>query len=202
MHFEALGKLDRPARGPAVRGPMRARADARRGARAGEPVPVHISRRAGSARRAAPLRSAASTRRSELDELGPPMISTASHRDDDRLHRRPSGWWSRSRCRSARGARISGNRRLSTASDRRGIVHRERGLGQEGEVARIARRRTASASSGVSTSVIDPAGHLAEGADHLGWPAWPMNNMCRPAATSRSAWRWTLETSGQVASRY
>ena len=60
---------------------------------------------------------------------------------------------------------------------------------------------TASASASVSTSVIAPGGTWPNVPITSGWPAWPMNRMCRPSFTSRSAWRWTLLTSGQVASR-
>ena len=35
-----------------------------------------------------------------------------------------------------------------------------------------------------------------------GWPAWPIITICRPFSWWRSASRWTLETSGQVASTY
>ena len=49
--------------------------------------------------------------------------------------------------------------------------------------------------------LIVPAGTCPKVPITSGWPAWPTNTMWRPAATSRSAWRCTLETSGQVASR-
>ena len=52
----------------------------------------------------------------------------------------------------------------------------------------------------VSTRVIDPAGTWPKVPITSGWPAWPMNRMWRPSAISRSAWRWTLDTNGQVAS--
>ena len=56
------------------------------------------------------------------------------------------------------------------------------------------------ASSTVSTRVIEPAGTWPNVPMTSGWPAWPMNRMWRPSSISRSAWRWTLETRGQVAS--
>src|SRR3546814_8895161 len=34
-----------------------------------------------------------------------------------------------------------------------------------------------------------------------GCPAWPISRICRPVRSCRSASRWTLLTSGQVASR-
>jgi hypothetical protein len=43
--------------------------------------------------------------------------------------------------------------------------------------------------------------HLAEGADHLGMAGMADEQYVPAGATSRSAWRWTFETSGQVASR-
>ena len=56
-------------------------------------------------------------------------------------------------------------------------------------------------SATVSTRVIDPSGTCPNVPITSGWPACPMNTMCRPDATSRSAWRCTLLTKGQVASR-
>jgi hypothetical protein len=48
--------------------------------------------------------------------------------------------------------------------------------------------------------VIEPSGTWPNVPMTSGWPEWPMNRMCRSSAISRSAWRWTFETSGQVAS--
>ena len=50
--------------------------------------------------------------------------------------------------------------------------------------------------------VIRPSGTCPKVPITSGWPLWPTNTMWRPASTCRSAWRWTLLTSGQVASRY
>ncbi len=60
---------------------------------------------------------------------------------------------------------------------------------------------SAATSSIVSTRVIVPFGHLAESADHFGMAAVADEHDVPPRPASwRSAWRWTLLTSGQVAS--
>jgi hypothetical protein len=56
--------------------------------------------------------------------------------------------------------------------------------------------------SSASRSASSALGHLAEGADHFRMAGMADEQDVPPAfSTSRSAWRWTLETSGQVASR-
>src|SRR3569623_1555124 len=102
---------------------------------------------------------------------------------------------------SPRGASIAGNLAWSAATisavsstDKVVWVRNDRLLGPGGG--------SAATSATVSTKVIDPSGTWPNVPITSGWPTWPMNTMWRPDATSRSAWRWTLLTKGQVASRY
>ena len=93
---------------------------------------------------------------------------------------------------SPRGAEIAGKRRCRVATISRGVVDRQRRLGQEGEVVRIGRHGAPRHRRPVSISVIVPSGTWPNVPITSGWPAWPMKRMCRPASISRSAWRWTL----------
>ena len=161
---------------------------------------LDVARRGRSAAPGAPSRSATSTRRSELELFGAPITSTASQCRGDLLDRRLPVRGGVADVLAARRP-DAGKAALEHGDDLRRVVDRQRRLGEEGELVRIGAAATVSASAAVSIRVIRPSGTWPNVPITSGWPAWPMNRMWRPRSTSRSAWRWTLETSGQVASR-
>ena len=101
---------------------------------------------------------------------------------------------------SLRGPTIAGKRRAQHGDDLGGVVDRQRGLGEEGEPLGIGGRDRRGVGGRLDQGHA-PSGTWPNVPITSGWPAWPTNRMCRPCSISRSAWRWTLETSGQVASR-
>ena len=143
-----------------------------------------------------------------LGDLGEPKrIAAVGRADDqhplafggDRLDRRLAV---RGRVANVLAARRANRReaRLERLDDRGGVVDRQRGLGQEGEIVRVRHSRCAATSSTVSTSVIAPSGTWPKVPITSGWPAWPMNRMWRPSSISRSRLAMNLgnERAGRI----
>ena len=163
----------------------------------GQPAELDVRRAVDQVRwRTGPLRGL-----HQPDRVG--GVRRASHEHQvglggDSPHRRPAGWSWRSRCRRCR-ARASREPLAQRAGHLRGLVDRQRGLHQVGDLARVRRAQPGDVLRRSAPGPWSPA-------PRPGCPRPPRGPRGRsarpvyPSAANRRASACTLDTSGQVAS--